>query len=408
MTNPLNIAQIRAQFPILDLEVRGKPLVYLDNAATTQKPHAVLERIQKYYECENANIHRAVHFLSEVATRRTEEARVKVARFLGARDSHEVIFTRGCTEGINLVAGSWGRTNIGAGDEIILTEMEHHSNIVPWQILAAEKGATIKVAPINDDGELLLEEFEALFTEKTKIVSVVHLSNSLGTINPAKTLVEIAHRHGALILLDGAQSVSHLPVDVQDLECDFFVFSGHKIYGPTGIGALWARRELLEAMPPYQGGGDMISSVKWSGSTWNELPYKFEAGTPNMEGAIGLAAALEWVEAVGLDNIAAHEAHLLQLATDAVKDIPDLTIIGRAKEKASVLSFVMKGAHPNDIGTLLDARGVAIRTGHHCTQPLMDRFGLPATARASFAVYNTEEEVEKFVEALHFAREMLV
>ncbi len=404
----LNISQIRAQFPILDLEVRGKPLVYLDNAATTQKPRAVLERIQKYYECENANIHRAVHFLSEVATRRTEEARVRVARFLGARDSHEVIFTRGCTEGINLVAGSWGRANIGAGDEIILTEMEHHSNIVPWQILAAEKGATIKVAPINDDGELLLDEFEALFSEKTKIVSVVHLSNSLGTINPAKTLVEIAHRHGALILLDGAQSVSHIPVDVQDLGCDFFVFSSHKIYGPTGIGALWARRELLEAMPPYQGGGDMISSVKWSGSTWNELPYKFEAGTPNMEGAIGLAAALEWVEGVGLDNIAAHEAHLLEMATDAVRDVPDLTLIGRAKEKASVLSFVLKGAHPNDIGTLLDARGVAIRTGHHCTQPLMDRFGLPATARASFAVYNTEEEVEKFVEALHFAREMLV
>ncbi|MBW3636276.1 MAG: cysteine desulfurase [Armatimonadetes bacterium] len=404
----LDIAQIRAQFPILDLEVRGKPLVYLDNAATTQKPRAVLERIQKYYECENANIHRAVHFLSEVATRRTEEARVRVARFMGARDSHEVIFTRGCTEGINLVAGSWGRANIGAGDEIILTEMEHHSNIVPWQILAAEKGAVIKVAPINDDGELILDEFEALFSSRTKIVSVVHLSNSLGTINPAKKLVEIAHGHGALILLDGAQSVSHIPVDVQDLGCDFFVFSGHKIYGPTGIGALWARRELLEAMPPYQGGGDMISSVRWSGSTWNELPYKFEAGTPNMEGAIGLAAALEWVEGVGLDNIAAHEAHLLQMATDAVKDIPDLTLIGRAQEKASVLSFVLKGAHPNDIGTLLDARGVAIRTGHHCTQPLMERFGLPATARASFAVYNTEEEVEKFVEALHFAREMLV
>ena len=404
----LDIAAIRAQFPILQTEVRGKPLVYLDNAATTQKPRVVIDRIQKYYESENANIHRAVHYLSEVATRRTEEARVIVSRFLNAPDAHEVIFTRGCTDGINLVAGSWGRANIQPGDELILSAMEHHSNIVPWQLLAAEKGAVIKVAPINDAGELLLDEFEALFTERTKLVSIIHVSNSLGTIVPAKAIIEMAHARGALVLLDAAQSVPHLQIDVQELNPDFLVFSGHKLYGPTGIGVLWGRREILEAMPPYQGGGDMISSVKWSGSTWNELPYKFEAGTPNMEGAIGLAAAIEWVEEIGLDAIAAHENELLVRATNAVQDVPGLRIIGQAREKASVLSFVMQGAHPNDIGTLLDARGVAIRTGHHCTQPLMDRFGIPATARASFAVYSTEEEVDKFVQALHFARELLV
>ena len=403
----LDIPAIRAQFPILHTTVRGKPLVYLDNAATTQKPRVVIDRIQKYYESENANIHRAVHYLSEVATRRTEEARVVVARFLNAPDAHEIIFTRGCTDGINLVAGSWGRANIGAGDEIILSAMEHHSNIVPWQILAAEKGAVIKVAPINDDGELLLDEFEALFSERTKLVSIIHVSNSLGTIVPAREIIEMAHARGAKVLLDAAQSVPHLPIDLQTLQPDFLVFSGHKLYGPTGIGVLWAPREILEAMPPYQGGGDMISSVQWSGSTWNELPYKFEAGTPNMEGAIGLATAIEWVEDLGLEAIAAHENELLLRATQAVKHVPGLTIIGRAREKASVLSFVLEGAHPNDIGTLLDARGVAIRTGHHCTQPLMDRFGIPATARASFAVYNTEAEVDKLVEALHFAREML-
>ncbi|HEX8463388.1 MAG TPA: cysteine desulfurase, partial [Abditibacterium sp.] len=399
----LDIPKIRAEFPILDLEVRGKPLVYLDNAASTQKPRAVLDRIQHYYEAENANIHRGVHYLSEVATRRVEESRLKVARFLNAPSAHEIIFTRGCTEGINLVASSWGRANLQAGDEIILTAMEHHSNIVPWQMIAAERGAVIKVAPINDAGELLLDEFEALFSPRTKMVSVVHLSNSLGTINPVEELVRMAHKHGALILVDGAQSVSHLPVDVQALDCDFFVFSGHKIYAPTGIGVLWARRELLEAMPPYQGGGDMISSVSWNGSTWNELPFKFEAGTPHMEGSIGLGAALDWIEEIGLEPIAAHEAMLLFKATEAVRDIPGLRIIGTAENKASVLSFVMEGAHPNDIGTLVDARGVAIRTGHHCTQPLMERFGLPATARASFAVYNTEEEVDKFVSALHLA-----
>ena len=404
----LDIQSIRDQFPILGIEVRGKPLVYLDNAATTQKPRAVLDRIQHYYTAENANIHRGVHYLSELATRKTDEAREKVARFLNAPDVHEVIFTGGCTDGINLVASSWGRANIGMGDEIILTAMEHHSNIVPWQMLAAEKGATIKVAPINEDGELLMDEFVALFTAHTKLVSVVHLSNSLGTINPVKQIIALAHAHGAKVLLDGAQSLSHVKVDVQDLDCDFFTFSGHKIYGPTGIGGLWGKRELLEAMPPYKGGGDMISSVSWGGSTWNVLPYKFEAGTPHMEGIIGLGAALDWVDSVGIEAIAAHEEHLLSIATEAVKDFPGLTIIGRAKEKASILSFVIEGSHPNDIGTLLDARGIAIRTGHHCTQPLMDRFGLPATARASFAVYNTEEEVEKFVDGLKFAQEMLV
>ncbi|RYG65345.1 cysteine desulfurase [bacterium] len=405
----LDIQHIRDQFPILNMEVRGKPLVYLDNAASTQKPKVVLDRIQAYYETENANIHRGVHYLSETATRKVDEARETVAKFINAPDVHEIIFTRGCTEGINLVASSWGRQNIGAGDEIILTEMEHHSNIVPWQILAAEKGAVIKVVPVTEAGELDMAALEALFSPRTKLLSVVHVSNALGTVNPAKQLVEMAHSRGVKILLDGAQSVSHLGVDVQDLNPDFFVFSGHKIYAPTGIGALWARRETLEAMPPYQGGGDMISSVSFAkGSTWNELPYKFEAGTPHMEGMIGLGTALEWVSEIGLDNIHAHEEKLLQRATAAVEKMPDIRIIGTAKEKASVLSFVMEGAHPNDIGTLLDARGVAIRTGHHCTQPLMDKFGLPATARASFAVYNTEEEVDVFLEALDFAREMLV
>jgi cysteine desulfurase/selenocysteine lyase len=405
----LDIPSIRAQFPILNMEVRGKPLVYLDNAASTQKPKLVLDRIQAYYETENANIHRGVHYLSETATRKVDEARQTVAKFINAPDEHEVIFTRGCTEGINLVAATWGRQHIGEGDEIIITEMEHHSNIVPWQILAAEKGAIIKAAPINEAGELILEELEKLFTPRTKLLAVVHVSNSLGTVNPAKQLIEMAHSRGVKILLDGAQSVSHLGVDMQDLNPDFFVFSGHKIYAPTGIGALWASRETLEAMPPYQGGGDMISSVSLTaGSTWNVIPYKFEAGTPHMEGIIGLGTALEWVSNIGLDNIHAHENHLLERATKAVENMPGIRIIGTAKDKASVLSFVMEGAHPNDIGTLLDARGVAVRTGHHCTQPLMDKYGLPATARASFAVYNTEEEVDVFVESLEFAREMLV
>ena len=400
--HPFDIQSIRAQFPILGARVRdGKPLVYLDNAATTQKPQVVLDRIRQYYEAENANIHRGVHYLSEVATRHYEEARVRIGQLINARKAREIIYTRGCTEGINLVASSWGRANIGAGDEIILTAMEHHSNIVPWQMLAAEKGAVIKVGPVDDSGTLLMDEYAKLLGERTKIVSFVHLSNALGTINPAHQIIAMAHAAGAVVLVDGAQSVPHFHVDVQDLNCDFFAFSGHKIYGPTGIGVLYGKQELLEAMPPYQGGGDMISNVSWDGSSWNALPYKFEAGTPHIEGGIALATAMEWVHQVGIGHIAAQESILLDRATAAISDIPGLRIIGTSPNKASVLSFVIEGAHPNDIGALLDASGIAIRTGHHCAQPVMERFGVPATARASFAVYNTVEEIDFFAQALH-------
>lgn len=403
----LNLDAIRAQFPILATDVHGKALVYLDNAATTQKPRAVIDRLTQFYEGENANSHRAVHFLSEIATRRFEEARVKIAQFLNAPDAHEVLFVRGCTEGINLVAQTWGRANLNAGDEILLSAMEHHSNIVPWQMVAAEKGAIIKVIPILANGELDLEAYEALFSKKTKFVSLVHLSNALGTINPVREMIEIAHAHGAKVLIDAAQSVPHLKVDLQALDADFLTFSGHKIYGPTGIGILWGRRELLEAMPPYHGGGNMISRVTWAKTDWNKLPYKFEAGTGNMADAIGLGAAIDWVESVGLEHISAHEADLLDYATSLLREIPGLKIIGEARQKASVLSFVMDGAHPNDIGHLVDTQGVAIRTGHHCTQPLMDLLGVPATCRASFAVYNTREECEKLAASLEFARELL-
>lgn len=403
----LDIARIRAEFPILQAEVRGKPLVYLDNAATTQKPLRVLERIQTYYREENANIHRGVHYLSELATRRYEEARERIGRFLNVRENHEVIFVRGCTEGINLVAATWGRQNIGAGDEIIVSALEHHSNIVPWQILAEERGAHLKVIPINDAGELLLDEYENLLSERTKIVSIVQLSNALGTVNPVKHIIERAHAYGAKVLVDGAQSAPHFPVDVQELDCDFFAFSGHKIYGPTGIGVLYGKSELLNAMPPYQGGGDMISNVTWERSAWNVLPYKFEAGTPHIEGAIALAEAIDWVDNLGLDAVAAHEAVLLEAATEAIADIPGLRLVGTADHKASVLSFVIDGAHPNDIGALLDANGVAIRTGHHCAQPVMERLGLGATARASFAVYNSLEDVEAFAQALRRVQSLL-
>ena len=407
-TPVLDLAAIRSQFPILDVNVRGKKLVYLDNAATTQKPQRVIDRVSRYYEAENANSHRAVHFLSEVATRRFEESRVKVARFLNASDSHEIIFVRGCTEAINLVSSTWGRQNIGAGDEIILTEMEHHSNIVPWQMLAQEKGAIIKVVPVFDNGELDLEAYEKLFSPRTKFVSFVHLSNALGTVNPAREMIEIAHKHGAKVLVDAAQSVPHFNVDVQELGADFVCFSGHKLYAPTGIGVLWGRRELLEEMPPYHGGGNMISRVSWEETTWNVLPYKFEAGTGHMAGAIGLGEALDWIGEIGLSNIAAHEAELLNYATEKLHQIPGLRIIGEAREKASVVSFILEGAHPNDLGHLVDTQGVAIRTGHHCCMPLMNRFGVPATCRASFAVYNSMEEVDALIKALEFSRKMLV
>jgi len=407
-TIQLDVQTIRAQFPILSTRVHGKPLVYLDNANTTQKPRAVIERTREFYETENANLHRATHFLSEVATRRYEEARVKVARFIGAPDAHEVVFTRGCTEGINLVAATWGRQNIGEGDEILLSEMEHHSNIVPWQMVAREKGAKIVVAPINDAGELIVEEWQKRLSPRTKFASIIHVSNALGTINPVEDLVQMAHANGTTILVDGAQSVPHMGVNLADMGADFFTFSSHKIYGPTGVGVLWGKRDLLEEMPPYQFGGDMISSVSWGETTWNELPYKFEAGTPNMAGAVGFGAAIDWVESVGIEEIAAHEAELLSYATERIRDVRGIRIIGEAQHKASVLSFVLDGAHPNDIGHLVDTQGVAIRTGHHCAEPLMKRFGVPATCRASFGVYNTREDVDAFINALEFARELLV
>lgn len=403
-----DVTQVRADFPILGLRVHEKPLVYLDNANTTQKPQQVIDRTREYYETENANLHRATHYLSEVATRRYEEARVKIARFINAPDPHQVIFTRGCTEGINLVAATWGRANLKEGEEILLSEMEHHSNIVPWQIIAREKGAKIVVAPINDKGELLVEEWQKRLSPRTKFASIVHVSNALGTINPVEDLVRMAHENGTKILVDGAQSVPHTRVDVQKLDADFFTFSSHKIYGPTGSGALYGKRDLLEEMPPYQAGGDMISSVSWGETTWNELPYKFEAGTPNMAGVTGFGAAIDWVDSVGIENIAAHEKDLLLYATEQIREVEGVRIIGEADRKASVLSFVMEGVHPNDIGHLVDTRGVAIRTGHHCAEPLMRRFGVPATCRASFAAYNTREEVDAFIGALQFARELLV
>lgn len=407
-TQTLDITAIRAQFPTLSTDVRGKHLTYLDNAATTQKPRRVIDRITQFYESENANSHRAVHFLSEVATRRFEEARVKIARFIGARDAHECIFVRGCTEGINLVAATWGRANIGEGDEIILTEMEHHSNIVPWQLLAAQTGCKIRVVPVTDSGELDMDAYRALFSERTKLVSFVHLSNALGTINPAREIIDFAHSHGALVLCDAAQSVPHFKIDVQQLGADFLVFSGHKIYGPTGIGILWARRELLDEMPPYQSGGNMINRVSWEETTWNVVPYKFEAGTSNMAGAIGLGEAVEWISEIGLDAIAAHEGELLDYATQKLCSINGFRPIGTAPNKASVLSFLIDGTHPNDVAHLIDTQGVAVRSGHHCCMPLMNRYGIPGTLRASFAVYNTREEVDALYESLNFAREMLV
>ena len=404
-----DVEKIRADFPILQMQVRGRPLVYLDNAATSQKPQQVLDALTRYYTTENANIHRGVHYLSEVATRGYHEGREKIQRLLNAAEDREIVFTRGTTEGINLVAHSWGRTNLKAGDEILLSAMEHHSNIVPWQMACEATGAKIKVIPINDAGEILLDEYAALLQSgRVKLVGIVHISNALGTVNPVKQMVEMAHAVGARVLVDGAQAVPHLKVDVRDLDADFYVFSGHKVCAPTGIGALYGKAELLEAMPPWQGGGDMIDSVSWEKTEYNVLPHKFEAGTPDISGVIGLGAAIDYMERLGFDAVAAHEAKLLDYATQAVADIEGFRIIGTAKHKASILSFVMDGAHPQDIGALLDAQGVAIRTGHHCTQPLMKRLGLPATARASFAFYNTENEVDAFVAAVKKARTMLL
>lgn len=395
-----DVQEIRNDFPILQTTVHGKPLVYLDNAATTQKPLSVIKKAEKYYSNMNSNIHRGVHALSQVATEAYETARIKVKKFINALGKNEIIFTKGTTESINLVAHSYVRPNLQEGDEVIISHMEHHSNIVPWQLICEEKNAKLKVIPIDDNGELIFEDFEKLITNRTKIISVVYASNSLGTINPVKKIIELAHQNNIPVLLDAAQAVNHLPVDVQELDCDFLAFSGHKLYGPTGIGILYGKVNLLDAMPPYQGGGDMISKVTFEETIYNELPHKFEAGTPNIAGAIGLGEAIDYVLKVGIENVSIHEMNLLEYATEAVSNIPGLKIIGTAKEKVGVLSFVLDNVHPHDIGTFLDFEGVAIRTGHHCTQPVMDRYKIPATSRASFAMYNIKEEIDVLVSGL--------
>ena len=402
----LDIRAVREDFPILRQSVRGKPLVYLDNAATTQKPKAVLDRLTRFYETENANVHRGVHLLSERATDVYEAARRSVAQFLNAGDAKEIVFVRGTTEAVNLVAQTFGRTRVGRGDEVVITAMEHHSNIVPWQMLCAEKGARLRVAPITDAGELRLEELEALLTERTKLLALVHVSNAPGTINPIARITRLAHDRGIPVLVDGAQAVPHTHVDVQTLDTDFYAFSGHKVFGPTGIGVLHAKAALLEEMPPWQGGGDMISSVTFERTLYNIVPYKFEAGTPNIAGAVGLAAALDYVSAVGLDRIAAHERDLVAYGTDALSQIAGVRLTGTAPEKAGILAFVLEGVHPHDIGTILDREGIAIRTGHHCCQPLMDRLGVAATARASVALYNMREEIDALAAAIDKVREV--
>jgi len=395
-----DVDRIRGDFPILSRHVRGKPLVYLDNAATTQKPQAMIDRIVRYYAEENSNVHRGVHYLSEIATAAYEDARSTVKRFINAGSEKEIVFTRGTTESINLVAASWGRKNVKAGDEVLITAIEHHSNIVPWQLLCDETRAILRVAPVNDAGEILLDEFAKLLTPRTKIVAFGHASNALGTINPIRKMIALAHANGSLVLVDGAQGVPHVTVDVRELDCDFYAFSAHKVYGPTGTGVLYGKEALLDAMPPYQGGGDMILSVSFEKTTYNTLPYKFEAGTPNIAGVIGMAAALDYVSAVGLPGIAAHEHDLLTYATARLEEIDGLRIIGTAAEKASVISFTLEGVHPHDIGTILDQEGIAIRTGHHCAQPLMMRFKVPATGRASFGMYNTRDEADALVAGL--------
>jgi cysteine desulfurase/selenocysteine lyase len=402
----LDIEAIRAEFPVLDQQVRGRQLVYLDNAATTQKPRQVVEEIARYYYEDNANVHRGVHTLSQRATKSFDAVRRKVREFVNAADEREIIFVRGATEAINLVAQSYGRGFIGAGDEIVISEMEHHSDIVPWQMVCEQTGATLRTIPFNDRGELRLDVLAGMLSERTKLVACVHVSNALGTINPIKEIAAMAHAHGAVMLVDGAQAAPHLRIDVQDLGCDFYTISSHKMYGPTGIGALYGRRELLEKMPPYQGGGDMIASVTFEKTEYNVLPYKFEAGTPNIEGVIAFGAAIDFIERIGIERIAAHEADLLAYATEQISQIPGVTIIGRAANKASVLSFVLEGVHAHDIGTILDFDGIAIRAGHHCAQPVMQCYGIAATARASFAIYNTRQEVDALVAALAKVKEV--
>ena len=403
----LNVAAIRGDFPALAQQVHGKPLVYLDNAATTQKPNQVIEAVSRYYEHDNANVHRGVHQLSERATEAYEGSREIVRAFIGAQSTHEVIFTRNATESINLVARSWGDANVRKGDEVLITVMEHHSNIVPWQQLCERTGATLKAVPIDERGQLVTEEFDRLLSSRTKLVAMTHLSNALGTINPVTELTARAKAAGAMVLIDGSQAAHHLSVNVQSIGADFYVLTGHKMYGPTGIGVLHGRESVLDAMPPFLGGGDMIRTVAIERSTWNDLPYKFEAGTPHISGAIGLGAAVRYLQKVGVEAIAAHEAAVVAKATAAVATVPGVRLVGTAAKKASVVSFVMEGVHPHDIGTIVDREGVAIRTGHHCAQPVMDWYGIPATARASFAMYNTFDEVDALVAALNRAHALL-
>lgn len=407
-TSSLDVEKIRQDFPLLHQEVNGKPLAYLDNAATSQKPTQVIEALDKYYQEDNANIHRGIHTLSERATIDYEQARGKVRSFINANSEKEIIFVRGATEGINLIAQSYGRNKLKTGDEIIISEMEHHSNIVPWQLLCEQTGAILKIIPINDSGELILEEFEKLLSPKTKLVSLAHISNALGTINPIQIIIDRAHEHNAVVIIDGAQATPHTIVDVQALDCDFYVFSGHKLFGPTGIGVLYGKAHLLEAMPPWQGGGDMIKMVSFEKTLYNDLPYKFEAGTPHIAGVIGLGAAIDYVSATGLDAIAAYEHELLEYATEKTLEVKGLRLIGTAQQKTSILSFVIDSIHPHDIGTILDHEGIAIRTGHHCAMPVMTHFNVPATARASFAFYNTFEEVDRLIQALGKAREVFI
>jgi len=403
----MELTKIHTDFPLLSRKVHGKPLVYLDNGATTQKPQIVIDAITDYYTEYNSNIHRGVHHLSQLATEKYEVARKTIQQFIGAQFSHEIIFSPGTTSSINLVASSWGRANVSADDEVLISAMEHHSNIVPWQMLCEEKGAKLKVIPMNDNGELIMEQFESLLSSKTKIVAINHISNTLGTINPVEKIIAMAHDKGSLVLVDGAQSVAHMPIDVVSLNADFYVFSGHKLFGPTGVGILYGKEAILNEMPPYQGGGDMIKSVSFEKTTYNELPHKFEAGTPNIVGGIGLGKAIEYINEIGFDFIIEQESQLKNAATKMLESIEDVKIIGQAKQKASVISFTINGFHPLDVGTILDQLGISIRTGHHCTQPIMDFYNIPGTIRASFAFYNTLEDIAKLRAGILTAKTML-
>ncbi len=401
-----DVEKVREDFPILKMRVRGKPLVYLDNAASTQKPHAVIDAYNVFYSGCYSNIHRGVYHLSEAATEAYEQARAKVQAFVGAARPEEIVFVRGTTEGINLVANSYGRKHLREGDEVVISWMEHHSNIVPWQMVCEQTGARLRVVPINDRGEFLMDEYEKILGPRTKIVAVGHVSNALGTVNPVKEIIARARRRNIPVLVDGAQAVAHEEVDVRDLDADFYVFSGHKLFGPTGVGVLYGKMELLDAMPPYQGGGDMIRSVTFEKTTYNDVPYRFEAGTPNIAGAIGLGAAIDYVTGLGMDAISAYERSVFDYASDALQSLPGLRLVGTARERVSVLSFVLDGIHPHDVGTILDQDGIAVRTGHHCAQPVMERFGVPATARASLALYNTVDEVDALVKGIDRVREV--